>query len=106
MAHAVSVCLLVAGLFGAGLYNAIGTSATQSSFVRWGYPRWWGSLTGGLEMVSALLIALPASRGVGLALGAAIVLAAVLTVLRHREFSHLVPLGVFATLMTLAGMLS
>ncbi|TYL91650.1 hypothetical protein FXB40_27365 [Bradyrhizobium rifense] len=106
MAHVVSVCLLVAGPFGAGLYNAIGTSATQSSFVRWGYPRWWGSLTGGLEMVSALLIALPASRVVGLALGAAIILAAVLTVLRHREFSHLVPLGVFATLMALAGTLS
>jgi hypothetical protein len=106
MAHVVSVCLLVAGLFGAGLYNAIGASATQSSFVRWDYPRWWGSLTGGLEMVSAVLIALPASRVVGLALGAAIILAAVLTVLRHREFSHLVPLGVFATLMALAGTLS
>src|SRR6476661_8634170 len=99
MTHVVSVCLLVAGLFGAGLYNAIGTSATQSSFIRWGYPRWWGSLTGGLEMVSVVLITLPASRVVGLALGAAIILAAVLTVLRHREFSHLVPLGVFATLM-------
>ena len=81
MAHVVSVCMLVAGLFGAGLYNAIGTSATQSSFVRWGYPRWWGSLTGGLEMVSAVLIALPASRVVGLMLGAAIILAAVLTLL-------------------------
>ena len=106
MAYAVSVCLLVAGLFGAGLYNAIGTSATQSSFVRWGYPRWWGSLTGGLEMLSAVLIALPAGRGVGLALGAAIILAAVLTVLRHREFSHLVPLGVFAALIALAAALS
>ena len=106
MAHVASVCLLVAGLFGAGLYNAIGTSAAQSSFVRWGYPRWWGSLTGGLEMVSGVLIALPASRVVGLALGAAIILAAVLTVLRHRELSHLVPLGVFATLMALAGTLS
>ena len=89
MAHVVSVCLLVAGLLGAGFYNAIGTSATQGSFVRWGYPRWWGSLTGGLEMVSAVLIALPASRVVGLMQGAAIILAAVLTVLRHREFRTL-----------------
>ncbi|MCP3384513.1 DoxX family protein [Bradyrhizobium sp. CCGUVB4N] len=106
MTHIVSVCLLVAGLFGAGLHNAIAGSATQSSFVRWGYPRWWGSLTGGLEIVSAVLIALPATRVVGLVLGAAIILAAVLTVVRHREFSHLVPLGVFATLMALAGTLS
>ncbi|WP_426419327.1 DoxX family protein [Bradyrhizobium genosp. A] len=105
MIHAVSVYLLIAGLFGAGLYNAIGTPATQSSFIRWGCPRWWSTLTGGLEMVCAVLIALPASRIVGLTLAAAIISAAVLTVLRHREFSHLVPLGVFATLMALAGTL-
>jgi len=67
---------------------------TQSNFARWGYPRWWGFFTGGLEM-SAVLIALPVSRNVGLALGAAIISAAVMTVLRHRDLSHLVPLNVF-----------
>lgn len=102
MIHLASLCLLVAGLFGAGLYNAIGTAATQGSFVRWGYPRWWSTLTGGLEVASAALIALPASRPIGLALGAAIISAAVLTVLRHREFSHLVPLGIFAALIAMA----
>lgn len=29
---------LAAAFFGAGLYNAIGTAATQSSFARWGFP--------------------------------------------------------------------
>jgi hypothetical protein len=66
------------------------------------YPRWWGIVTGGLEIVSAAMIALPCSRIVGLALGAAIIAAAILTVLRHRDFSHLVPLGVFAALIALA----
>jgi hypothetical protein len=42
MVHAVSVWLFVVGFFGAGLVNAIGTAATQSSFARWGYPHWWG----------------------------------------------------------------
>ena len=106
MVHALSLWLLVAGFFGAGLFNAIGTSATQSNFARWGYPRWWSFLTGGLEIMSAVLIALPASRIVGLALGAAIIAAAVLTVLRHRDFSHLVPLGVFVALIALADSLS
>jgi peptidoglycan/LPS O-acetylase OafA/YrhL len=106
MVHALSIWLLVAGFFGAGLYNAIGTPATQSDFVRWGYPRRWGRFTGGLEMMSAVLIALPASRIVGLALGAAIIAAAVLTVLRHREFKHLVPLGVFVAVIALAGISS
>ena len=106
MFHVLSIWLLVAAFFGAGLFNAIGTPATQSDFARWGYPRWWGRLTGGLEMVSTVLIALPVSRMVGLALGAVIIAAAVLTVLRHRDFSHLAPLSVFVALIALAETLS
>jgi membrane-bound metal-dependent hydrolase YbcI (DUF457 family) len=106
MVHALSIWLLVAGFFGAGLFNAIGTQKTQSDFARWGYPRWWNIVTGGLEIMSAVLIALPAGRIVGLGLGAVIIAAAVLTVLRHRDFSHLVPLSVFVALIALAETLS
>jgi hypothetical protein len=106
MVHTLSIWLLVAGFFGAGRFNAIGTPATQSDFARWGYPRWWSRLTGGLEIMSAVLIALAVGRVVGLALGAIIIAAAVLTVLRHREFSHLVPLGVFVIVMALAAISS
>lgn len=106
MFHTISIWLLVAGFFGAGLFNAIGTPATQSDFARWGYPRWWGRPTGGLEMMSAVLIALAVSRTAGLALGAVIIAAAVVTVVRHREFKHLAPLGVFVALIALAASLS
>jgi hypothetical protein len=102
MLHTLLIWVLVAGFFGAGLVNAIGRPATQSSFVRWGYPPWWSRLTGGLEMASAVLIALPRSREVGLVLGAVIIAAAVLTVLRHREFPNLAPLSVFVALLALA----
>ena|SRR5215471_4577167 len=102
MVHALSIWLLVAGFFGAGLFNAIGTPRTQSDFARWGYPWWWSMFTGGVEIMSAVLIALPVTRIVGLTLGAVIIAAAVLTVLRHRDFSHLVPLGVFVALIALA----
>ena len=102
MVHALSTWFVVAAFFGAGVFNAIGTAEAQSDFARWGYPRWWGILTGGLEILSAVLIALPVSRTFGLTLGAAIISAAVLTVVRHRDFSHLVPLSVFAVLIALA----
>jgi DoxX-like family len=102
MFHVLSIWVLVAGFFGAGLVNAISAPATRSSFVRWGYPQWWGRLTGALEMATAVLIALPGSRDAGLILGAMIIAAAVLTVLRHRDFSHLAPLGAFVALLALA----
>ncbi|MGI4944037.1 MAG: DoxX family protein [Janthinobacterium lividum] len=104
MLHALPVWCLVAGLFGAGLFNAVGTQATQDGFVRWGYPPWWCRPTGALEMVSAVLIALPVNRGAGLAFGAVIVAAAILTVLRHRDFAHLSPLGVLVALLALVGL--
>ena len=91
MLHVVVVWLLVVAFFGAGLFNAIGTRATQDDFARWGYPRWWCRVTGGLEIVSA-----------GMALGAIIIAIAIVTVLRRREFSHTAPLGVFAALLVLA----
>jgi hypothetical protein len=104
MVHTFSIWLLAAGFFGAGLFNAIGAEKIKSGFARWGYPRWWNVLTGGLEIVSAVLIVLPVSRIFGLALGAAIIAAAVFTVLRHREFSHLVPLSIFVALIALTEM--
>jgi membrane-bound metal-dependent hydrolase YbcI (DUF457 family) len=102
MMHTVSIWLLVAGFFGAGAFNAIGTASTRADFARWGYPTWWCRMTGGLEIVAAILIVLPAGSLAGLVLGAIIVTAAILTVVRHREFSHLAPLGAFAALIVAA----
>ena len=50
----------------------------------------------------AALIALPGGRGSGLAIGALVIAAAIVTILRHRAFSHAAPLGVFAVLLALA----
>ena len=102
MLHSIAVWLLVAAFVGAGLFNAIGTRATQDDFARWGYPRWWCRVTGGIEIVAAALIAFPAGRSIGIALGAVIIAVALVTILRRREFSHAAPLGVFAALLVLA----
>ena len=102
MLYTLLLWVLVAAFFVAGLFNAIGTPATQCSFVHWGYPPWWCRVTGGLELLIAVLIAFPVTRGMGLVFGAVIIAAAVLTVLRHREFSHLAPLGLFVALLVLA----
>ncbi|MBB4343064.1 MULTISPECIES: DoxX family protein [Rhizobium] len=95
MLHTIFIWLVFAGFAGAGLFNAIGPAAQQESFVRWGYPRWWCRTTGLLELATAALVAFPATQTAGLITGAIIMAAAAFTVVRHRELSHLVPIGVF-----------
>ena len=102
MLNTVVAWLLVVAFVGAGLFNLIGTRATQDDFARWDYPRWWCRMAGGLQIVSAALIALPAGRDVGVTLGAIVITAAIVTVLRRREFSHTAPLSVFAALLVIA----
>jgi hypothetical protein len=102
MLHNITVGLLVAAFVGAGMFNAIGTPAAQDDFARWGYPRWWCRITGGLEIVAAALIAFPTTRSAGIALGIMIIVAALVTVLRQRGFSHVAALGVFTAFLVIA----
>jgi hypothetical protein len=91
--------LLALAFLGAGVVNAVGSAAIKDDFVRWGYPRWWNFVTGGLELLVAALIATPGTRVAGLGLGAAICIAAVATVVRHRDYAH-VPPGVVLTALS------
>ncbi len=106
MFHLLSYYLVAAAFFGAGVFNAIGTTATRDSFVRWGYPAWWCRLTGGFEVATATFIVFPATHAAGLLLGTVVVAAAALTVLLYRDFSHLPPIGLFVALLAVAGLTS
>jgi DoxX-like family len=102
MIHTLAAWLLAAGFLVAGAMNAHSSPATQASYVRWGYPPWWSRVTGAAEFAVAFLIAFPGTRPAGLIIGALIILAAVATVIRKRDFGHLAPLGLFTTLLVLA----
>jgi hypothetical protein len=101
MIHTFSVWVLVAGFFGAGLFNVMGTRATRTEYVAWGYPAWWCWVTGGLEIVTATFIAMPVLRGAGIVLGTLIILAAVATLLRHRAYRRLPPAVAFLVVIAL-----
>jgi hypothetical protein len=101
MLHIILVWLTVAAFAGAGVFNAIGTRGTQEDFTRWGYPGWWCRVTGGLEVVTAALLLVPAGRPAGIILGFVIIAVALATVLRHREYPHTAPLCLFAALLAL-----
>jgi len=64
----------------------------------WGYPDWFHFVTGGLELSTAILLALAATRTLGVALGCAVMIAATITVLIHGEYAHAgLPLLVLAS---------
>jgi len=92
---------LALALLGAGVVNAIGSPAIKDDFVRWGYPRWWNLVTGGLEVLAAGLIAISATRAAGLGLAAVICVAAVATVVRMKEYGHATPGVVLSALSAL-----
>jgi hypothetical protein len=104
--HMIFTKLLATAFASAGVFNVIATSTTRSNFVRWGYPAWWRRVTGGMEISAAILVAIPETRAAGLVLCALILAAAALTILRHREFSHLAPIGCFAVLLLMASRIS
>jgi hypothetical protein len=83
--------LLAFAFAGAGIFNAIGGAVVQARFLRWGYPAWWNYITAALEMLSAALIVVPETRIWGLALAAIILVAAIATVTRLRDYEHLPP---------------
>jgi uncharacterized membrane protein YphA (DoxX/SURF4 family) len=95
------LALIVAALFAvAGVVNLAGRGAVKSDFARWGYPAWLRLVCGALELLSAILLLGPQTRILGLMLAAAIMIAVLFTLLRHREpFQHLAPALVFSALI-------
>jgi membrane protein HdeD len=76
-------------MIAAGGVNFAGPSSVRESFARWGYPAGFHRVTGGLEAAAGLLLLVPATSRVGAIGSAIILLAAVATLIRYREWGHL-----------------
>jgi hypothetical protein len=66
--------------------NVLAPASIAAEYRRWGYPDWFHFVTGGLELATAALLAVTATRLFGAGLGAAIMVAAAGTVVVHREY--------------------
>ena len=76
-------------MIGAGAVNFVAPGSVPDSFARWGYPAGFHRVTGGLEAIAGLLLLVPATSCAG-ALGSVVILvAAVITLIRCREWGHL-----------------
>lgn len=76
-------------MIGAGAVNLVGPRSVRDSFVRWGYPAAFHRVTGGLEAIAGVLLLIPATSRAG-AIGSFVILvAAAITLIRHRDWEHL-----------------
>ena len=80
---------LGAVMIGAGAVNCAGSASVRDSFARWGYPPGFHRVTGGLEVAAGSLLLIPATSRFGAIGSAVILLAAVATLIRHRDWGHL-----------------
>lgn len=85
--HIYAVLLAAFFVLG-GTLNIFASEQIQADYARWGYPGWFPYITGLLEWIAAVLIALPAMRLLGTLLAAAIMASAAGTVLLNGEFGH------------------
>lgn len=72
----------------AGLLNIVAPASLLQDYERWGYPAWFHYATGALELLSAALLAWPARKKSGAALGMLVMAAAVVTLVINGEWPH------------------
>ncbi|MCB5190433.1 DoxX family protein [Methylobacillus arboreus] len=83
--------------------NIFASEQIAADYARWGYPDWFHYVTGSLELITAILLALKPLRFWGAALGTAIMGGAAATVLLHGEYAHAVAPLVILALSVLVG---
>ena len=94
--------LLAFAFAAAGIVNLLGIGSVRADFAHWGYPAWFHRLVGVVELLGAALLAWSPTRVFGTLGLLAIMAAAILTLLRHREgAAHLVPAIALSVLLIL-----
>jgi len=94
--HVALRWILAAFFVFGGIGNIIAPEPIASDYIRWGYPDWFHFVTGGMELVAAVLL-LSKARLYGAFLAVGIMLGAVGTLIIHQEYSHAIaPLTVLA----------
>lgn len=87
-AHDILAWVLAAFFVVGAIGNWIAPANVRAEYARWGYPDWFHYVTAVLELLVAALLLFASTRFWGIGLGAAIMLAAIATLLIHKEYRH------------------
>jgi hypothetical protein len=89
--HLIITWLIIV-IFAAGaIVNLVAPGSIRDEYKRWGYPVGFRFVTAALEFAAAILMVIPSARSAGLILASLIMLAAIATLVRAKEFSHAIP---------------
>jgi uncharacterized membrane protein (UPF0136 family) len=85
------------------LINTFAVKVVGPEYRRWGYPDWFHLVSGSLELAVALLLLKNVTRPFGVALGSSIMLVAIATVVRHREYRRAAAPFIVFVLLSIVG---
>jgi hypothetical protein len=71
--------------------NTFAVKLVGPEYRRWGYPDWFHFVSGSMDLAVALLLPMAMTRLFGVTLGCGIMLAAMATVIYHREYHRAAP---------------
>jgi hypothetical protein len=92
------------GFFVLGFFiNTFAVKVVGAEYRRWGYPDWFHFVSGSMELAVALLLLKNVTRPFGVALGSSIMLVAIATVIRHREYRRAATPFIVFVLLTIVG---
>jgi hypothetical protein len=75
----------------AGIMQLAGINIVRDAYLRWGYPAWLCRLTGGMELLAAVLLATTIARPAGVLLAAGVNFVAVALLLKNRAYLLALP---------------
>lgn len=99
--NAATLVAAAAFLLGS-VVNAAARAPIRDEFVRYGFPWWWCWVTALLELMAAILLVLRPTFAIGVALGACIMVAAIVAIIRARDFRHIPPPAAFLLVLLIA----
>ncbi|RYD20974.1 MAG: DoxX family protein [Spirochaetia bacterium] len=100
-AHDLLAWFLTAFFIVGAIGNWVAPKNVRADYVRWGYPPWFHRVTAMLELPTGILLAMASTRPWGIVLGLAVMAAALMTLIKHREYKHAIAPSVVLALLLL-----
>ena len=85
-----------------GIANLFNPKPFRDDFARWKFPGWFHLFNGAFQIVTGLLLVFEQTRWLGFALAVAVCLGVYGTLVRFREFPHMLPVTILSALVLIA----